>query len=315
MSSKMVSNLRKLGVLVTSTTSDRSRNDRVMRSLLERCADVAPEGTTTATIEEAQFFLGQQIAFETEALRLWDDSHVGQLADIDGERRVRNDALTETYDVLLRTRQAFETVHGPGSGITLLGLDTTVPDDPDRLLQVADRCRRWLLDPGRIFPEPRLKAFSFDRQQAVADLEGPLERLQQALRTLPEELRSSIDTLAAKFRAMQKLDKLIGQAARFTEALYDVAGLEFESERLRPTSHRAANAGSQNSIGGNGENASPPADGDQTPAPENGSSEEGSSASEDSGSESPNADSPTDEAPADDTSADGTPPERRQPEA
>ena len=39
---------------------------------------------------------------------------------------------------------------------------------------------------------------------------------------------------------MRRLDELIGRGARFVEALYDVAGMEEESDRIRQSSHRAA---------------------------------------------------------------------------
>ena len=304
MSSKMVTDLRKLGVLVTAATSDRSRNDKAMQGLLARCADVVPEGTTSATVEEAQAYIGQQIAFETEALRHYDDDHVGRLVDVDAKRSARDSGLTEAYGVVLQTRRAFEIVHGPGSGIALLGLDTTVPDDPQRFYQMADRCRRWLRDPQRIFPEAELKAFSFDRERAAEDMDGPVDRLEQALRSLPEELKSSIDSLAGKFAAMQRLDRLVGQGARFTEALYDLAGMEFESARLRPSSHRSADASEAAAAAGAdgtaGAEASSEAEAETptTEAPAAESPEAESAAPESPAAGSPAAGSPAAESPA-----------------
>ena len=144
--------------------------------------------------------------------------------------RKRDRAVVEVYGTVLKTRQGFELTHGEGSGKQLLGLDTEVPDDPARLYQMADRCRSWLRDPSVELPEAKLKGFHFDREEAAAGLDGPLDRLGGALTVLPQEEKHSVDTLVSKMTRMRRLDQLIGRGARFMEALYDVAGMEEESE-------------------------------------------------------------------------------------
>ena len=239
MSSKQVSNLWKLGVRVAAATSDQERNNKAMRGLIERCGEVVPEGTTSLTLAEAQFYVGRQIEVEIERLRLGDDDHVQTLVGVDAQRQARNRAVTELYGVLLRTRRAFEAVFGPGSGVKLLGLDNRVPDDPVRLYQTADRCRRWLRDPEVELPEVDLPGFAFDREAMAAGIDGPLGRLQAALVVLPQEEKHSVDTLVVKLTGMQRLDELIGRGARWMEALYDIGGMVEESDRVRLSSHRS----------------------------------------------------------------------------
>ncbi len=239
MASRQVSKLWKLGIRVAAATGDQERNDKAMIGLIERCADVVPEGTTSLTVSEAQYYVGRQIEFETEKLRRGDDDHVKKLVGVDAQRQARNGAVTEVYGVLLRTRGAFEAVFGPGTSVKLLGLDTRVPDDPVRLYQTADRCRRWLRDPQIELPKVALPGFTFDRESMAAGIDGPLDLLGTALAVLPQEEKHSVDTLVSKLTGMKRLDELIGRGARWLEALYDIGGMEEESDRVRLSSHRS----------------------------------------------------------------------------
>ena len=240
MASKQVSNLWKLGTRVAAATSAPERNNKAMLGLIERCADVVPEGTTSVTLAEAQLFIGRQIEVETKRLRLGDDDHVKTMVGVDAQRQARNNAVTELYGSILRTRTAFEAVFGPGTSVKLLGLDTQVPDDPVRLYQTGDRCRRWLRDPQIELPAVDLPGFNFDREAMAAGLDGPLDRLDTALDALPQEQKHSVDTLVSKLTAMQQLNELIGRGARWMEALYDIGGMEKESDRVRPSFHRSS---------------------------------------------------------------------------
>ena len=89
MSSKMIADQRKLGRRVAATTADRPRNARAMQGVIDRCADVVPEGTTSLTLDEAQYYLGRQLEFEMEAARQRDDAHVQELVNLDAERQER----------------------------------------------------------------------------------------------------------------------------------------------------------------------------------------------------------------------------------
>ena len=59
MASKQVSGLGKLGRRVAAATADRARNTRAMLGFIVRCSGVVPPGTTSLTLEEAQYYLGQ----------------------------------------------------------------------------------------------------------------------------------------------------------------------------------------------------------------------------------------------------------------
>lgn len=256
MASRMVSGLRKLGARVASNTSDRTRNQRTVQGLIERCSDVVPEGTTTLTLDEAQFYLGQQIRFEAEALRLQDDVHEGALVQVHFDRLTKNDSYEELRATMLRTRQGYEIIHGKGSGARLMGSSNEIPDDPTRLHQMAARCLNWLRDPEWLLPESPGGGLRFDREASAAEIEGPLNRLETAIAAIPEELRGSIDTLVSKQGALERFQKLVGQGARFLEALYDIGGLEGESDRIRQSSHRSSGP------------LEPPAETEETAGPE-----------------------------------------------
>ncbi len=244
MASKQVSNLWKLGARVAASTADQGRNDRAMAGLIERCADVVPEGTTSLTLAEAQFYAGRQIEVETERLRAGDDDHVKNQVGVDAKRQARNDGVTEVYGVILRIKSAFEAVFGPGSSAKLLGLDTRVPDDPVRLYQTGERCCRWLRDPQVELPKVDLPGFDFNREAMASGLDGPLKRLGTALVVLPRSEKHSVDTLVVKLATMKRLNELIGRGARWLEALYDIGGMEEESDRIRLSSHRAGQTAS-----------------------------------------------------------------------
>ena len=237
MSSKQINDLGKLGSRIAAATSDPRRNHRAMAGVIARCADVIPEGTASITLEAAHYYLGRQLEHEIRLVRKLDDDHVENLIDARDTRRERDDSATETYGVMLNTKRAVEALFGEGSGIRLLGLDTRVPDDPRRLYQTGDRCRRWLRDPARSLPEIRIPGFHLDREQLAAGLDKPLDRLGQALEALPADEKESVDTLVSKLISMRRLDQLIGRVGRLMESLYDVAGMEGESDRVRLSSH------------------------------------------------------------------------------
>ena len=76
MATKQVTGLGKLGLRVAATTADRARNERAMQGVIARCADVVPPGTTSITLEEAQYYAGRQIQFEITSVRERDNAHV-----------------------------------------------------------------------------------------------------------------------------------------------------------------------------------------------------------------------------------------------
>ena len=238
MASKQVSDRWKLGMRVAAATSDPARNEKAMRGLIARCADAVPEGTASLSVAEAQYYVGRQIELDTERLRLGEHDHQKNLVGVDARRRERDAAVAEVYGVVLRTKGAFEKVFGPRTSVKLLGLDTQVPTDPARLFQTTDQARSWLRDPEVELPAVDLPGFTFDREAMAAGLDRPLERLGSALAVLPREQKHSVDSLAIKLAGLQQLDQLIGRGARWLEALYDLCGMEKESDRVRPSSHR-----------------------------------------------------------------------------
>jgi hypothetical protein len=240
MASKMVSGTVKQGRRVAATTADRTRNQRAVRGVIELCSDVLPPGTTSLTLEEAQYYVGRQIAHGIDRLQLDDDEHLGRQVELGEERQVRDRAYAELYGLTLAAARVVEIAHGSESRQKLLGPERELPTDPVRLYQTARRCQRWLVESRFELPEGQLEFLRFDPDGMVGAMEDSLQRLGSSLEALPEEEKHSIDSLAAKVRRLQELDQLVGRAARFLEALYDLAGMEFESDRIRQSSHQAS---------------------------------------------------------------------------
>ncbi len=240
MATKMVSMAVKLGRRVAAASVDRARNQRAVSGVIELCSDVLPPGTTSLTLEEAQYYVGRQIAHGIDRLQEGDDEHLGRQVELNGERQVRDRAYTQLYGLTLAAVRIVEIAHGPESRQKLLGPEREVPTDPVRLHQTARRCRRWLLESRFVLSAGQLDFLEFDPQGMAQNMEDPLQTLGASLEVLPEEEKHAVDSLADKVRRKQKLDRLVGRGARFLEALYDLAGMEFESDRIRQTSHQAS---------------------------------------------------------------------------
>ena len=236
----MVSRAVKLGRRVAATSADRERNLRVVQGVIELCSDVLPPGTTSLTLEEAQYYVGRQIAHGIDRLQQGDDENVARQVQLGEERQIRDRAYDQLYGLTLAAVRVAEIGHGPESRQKLLGPDGEVPTDPVRLHQTARRCQRWLLESRFELPEGRLEFLQLDSQGMARSMEDPLRTLGASLAALPEEEKHAIDSLATKVLQLQGLDQLVGRGARFLEALYDLAGMEFESDRIRQTSHLAS---------------------------------------------------------------------------
>ena len=240
MASKMVSDSVKLGRRVAATTADRARNQRVVQGVITLCADVVPEGTTSLSLEEAQYYVGRQIGHGMSRLENVDDENLGRQVELGEERQARDQAYTQLYGLTLAGARIVEIAHGPEARKKLLGPDGEVPTDPVRLQQTAARCQRWLVEERFELGEGQLEFLQLDPQALAGKMEEPRARLEASLEALPEEEKHAVDSLAAKVRQKQALDQMIGRAARFLESLYDLAGLDFESDRIRPTSRQAS---------------------------------------------------------------------------
>ena len=240
MASKMVSGTVKLARRVAATTSDRPRNQRVAQGVIELCADVVPAGTTTLSLEETQYYVGQQMEHDLNELQQADDENVARQVELGEERQVRDRAYTKLYGLTLTAARLVEIAHGPEARKKLVGPDGEVPTDPVRLLQTAARCQRWLREGRFELPEGQLGFVHLDPEALAGKIEEPRVELSAALKAVPEEEKHTVDSLADKLRQMRQLDQLVGRAARFLEALYDLAGLDIESDRIRQSSHQAS---------------------------------------------------------------------------
>ena len=242
MASMMVSGQWKLALRVAAAGSDRERNAKAQQGIIERCSDVIPEGTASLTVEEVQFYVSLQIEHEMELARLMDDENVEREVETIGKRLVRDESYAEVYRLMNKARQGVSILFDSRAVVRMLGPDQEVPTDPARLYQVADRCRRWLSAADFEIAEEGLEAFDFNPATFAGRLAAPIARLREALAEVQAESRGGVDALGAKRGSLESLRQLVGLSARFYEALYDLAGMEFESDRIRQSSHRSVPA-------------------------------------------------------------------------
>ncbi len=289
MASIMVSGQWKLALRVAAAGIDRERNEKAQQGIIERCSDVIPEGTVSLTVEEAQYYISRQIDHDMELARLSDDDNVGGEVEVLGSRLLRDESYAEVYRLMIKAKQGVQALFDSRAVSRLLGPAREVPADPVRLYQVADRCRRWLSDPEIELGEG-LEAFNFDPAALVAGMEDPVARLRTALETLQADAKDGVDRLKAKRGNLERLRQLVGMSARFYEALYDLAGMEFESDRIRQSSHRSTSA--DEAAGGE----TPPTE-EGEGSTDNGTESASASTDPDAGSASPPA---SDSAPASD---------------
>ncbi len=245
MASKMVTNQRKQCLLVSSAALESSRYPRVQEGLLRRFADVLPEGVTDLTVTQVQELLGQELEALNDRTITDDNQHFRELVT-DYELRNRRDKLLSIVrEKMLRFRNIFGGSFGPESSILLFGtVDQRIPTDATTTHQTGIRMVDWLRDPTLAAPD-EVAGVVIDREAMAQSLEPDVKALGQTLVALGKERNTSVDSLVSKRRSLGNLGGLTDQGGRFMEALYDLAGMDEESDRVRLSSHQSSSKESE----------------------------------------------------------------------
>ncbi len=240
MASKMVTTQRKECLLVAGAALKETRYPRVLGGLLKRFSAVLPEGTTDLTLTQVQEVLGNELERLRNQTVADDNSHIRELYSDHALRELRDTKAALVRDILLAARSFYEGNNGVGTSALLFGnVDRQVPTDATQLHQVGGRVMDWLLDPVLAPPAGKLAGVAVDREAMAQSLAPHLEVLGQTLDALGQERSGSVDSMVKKRRSLGYLGRLTDQGGRFLEALYDLAGMEEESDRVRLSSHTA----------------------------------------------------------------------------
>jgi len=167
-----------------------------------------------------------------------------EAAEKDNRKELRKEALirdrrdvesADLYRLLLRVRKTFEAI-GRGTAALFLGLDSAISiADPRVLLRYAKDFLGTVQSPD--FEAPDAKAAA-DLEDHAEDISTAVTTLESTLDELALQQRQTEKALEVKDRVLASFKKRFTYTARLFEALYVLAGKEFHSARLRPSSPR-----------------------------------------------------------------------------
>jgi hypothetical protein len=181
--------------------------------------------------------IGRKIAADTTALVQADEAHERELSDDAEPREQRDRAAMKVRAVLVDLRAAIDMVY-EAPGLTKLGLDQPVSEDPSVLATTATAMARILGDPSVKLPKPRRAAMKVDRQGFAAEIDVELPPLIKALAKVATEDREKAATLSKRQGAMSRSDQGFATCAAWLAASCTVAGLGDLAAKVRPSGHK-----------------------------------------------------------------------------
>ena len=198
------------------------------------------EEETLPDLELLQVLFGRWIERERADLIVADDQHAQELEKTREVREQRDITARRLYRKVLGARRVIEAIFGQGKGARIAGLRSGIPTEPVPLQRFARAAVNILSQPGFSLPEPEVAGASLDAAQTVADITPELTQLEDILQQLDPERRGDVKTLRAKNETLETHDQRVGALSRMLEALYELAGLKFYKERVRPSSRQRA---------------------------------------------------------------------------
>ena len=188
-------------------------------------------------------FETQRQLFEKELIRLCD-----QLVDAERDNRdqkvqetltrARRDAdVQEVNAKVVRVRRILSGAYDDGQAAET-GLARRNARASEVLLEQATTLVTKLEQPDLAFGESQLGQFEVDAPMLAQGLKPSTDSLRQSIDELVNEVRQSEVTLIAKDRAMAEFNHGFLWIARSVESLLQLAGLEEEAARVRPSSRR-----------------------------------------------------------------------------
>ena len=206
--------------------------------------------------------IGRKLLADNAALSTADHVHERELADDDGPREDRDEAVANVRGVLLDLRAAVEAVYG-ARGLTLLGLGAAVPTDPSVVATTAGNIHSALLDQKIKLPKPKRVGMKLDRADFAEELAAELPGLTKALAKVAKEDREKEATQRAKNEAMARNDATFMSGATFLAASCQLAGLADIAAKVRPSGRKPGQTASQDDGGEDAPQGPPPQGGEE----------------------------------------------------
>lgn len=185
---------------------------------------------------------GRYVESEQANLHEKSEAHERELGDDAVPREQRDRAAAAVSGDLVDLRAAVETVYGT-VGLKGLGVDAPVPEDPTTLAKMAEHASAALKDKNVVLPPPRRASLKLDRLQFARELDAELPKLAQALEDVAREEREAEATLAAKWTALDRVDRARVRAGGLMAALCALGGLDELATRVRPGASARRSAG------------------------------------------------------------------------
>ncbi len=220
-------------------------NPLVSERMTELWRSNIPKGQKVINILQLQSCLADDLIHRRD--RLVDASH-SALSDRTANRaqlQVRDNSVEELREKLFQARSTFEGVYGAGSSFKIFEEAPVIPNQPRPLRHLARRVVDNLTSPDFELPPVREDGVTLDPVQLAKGIEAPLRKMEEAMAVLESRRRAYDQSLQQKGSSMTVTRAMVGRIARFLEALYDLAGYEVLSDRVRPSSHRAARAAAE----------------------------------------------------------------------
>ncbi len=215
--------------------------ERVAQAAVELVRKWLPPGQDQLTLLDFQLYLAEALEENRNRLTAADNMHLHEL-QVDRELcQERTTATALVREQVLQLRDSLDGLFGPGGGAKVFEDPAPIPTDPVALAQFTGHLLANLANEDFPLPTPLQKAFTLDRKQAVADLEGPYRCLVSVLRKLENTESDSKYSQTHKDGRVSSAETLAFKVARFYEAFYALVGLDGLARRVRRSSHRTAN--------------------------------------------------------------------------
>ncbi len=159
-------------------------------------------------------------------------------------RQARDGFAADTRERVLQLRNSLNGLYGAGGATRIFEDSAPIPIDPVALHQYVGHLRDNLGNPEFPMPEPLQEGFVLDREAAIRDFDAPFQRLGEVLRKLEVAQSASKHSQSLKDQEIAAAAEFTGRVGRFLESLFDLAGFDRLSGRLRRSSRRGGAAGS-----------------------------------------------------------------------
>ncbi len=215
-------------------------NPLISESVTELWRSDIPKGQKVINLFQLQSCLAADLIHRRDRLVGDDDAVVTRLTLSRVEESERDASGEELREKLFQARSTFEGVYGAGSSFKIFEEAPVIPTKPLELRRLALRVVGNLTSPEFRLPPVREEGVTLDPIKLARGIQKPLDKMDKALAALAQKRRHYDQTLQQKGSSMAGTRATVGRTARFLEALYDLAGYDVLSARVRPSSHKAA---------------------------------------------------------------------------